>query len=78
MYNIIEVIFVMQKCAWLRRLATGLSPRRPRFVRGSVHMGFVVDKVVLGQVSFRVLRFLPVTNIPSWFSILIYHRGDEQ
>jgi hypothetical protein len=38
---------------WLRRLVAGLSPRSP----GSVHVGFVVDKVALGQVFLRVLRF---------------------
>jgi hypothetical protein len=35
---------------WLRRLVAGLSPRRPGFDPGSVHVGFVVDKVALGQV----------------------------
>jgi hypothetical protein len=39
------------------RLVAGLSPRRPGFDPGSVHMGFVVDKVALGQVFPRVLRF---------------------
>jgi hypothetical protein len=43
--------------AVLRRLVAGLSPRRPGFVSGSVHMGFVVDKVALGQVFPRVLPF---------------------
>jgi hypothetical protein len=45
---------------WLRRLVAGLSLRRP----GSVHVGFVVDKVALGQVFPRVLRFSPVNLIP--------------
>jgi hypothetical protein len=49
---------------WLRRLAAGLSPRRPGFDPRSVHVGFVVDKVVLGQVFLRVLRFSPVSFIP--------------
>jgi hypothetical protein len=31
---------------WLRSLVAGLSPPRP----GSIHVGFVVDKVALGQV----------------------------
>jgi hypothetical protein len=31
---------------------------------GPVRVGFVVDKVALGQVSFRVLRFFPVNFIP--------------
>jgi hypothetical protein len=35
---------------WLRRLVAGLPPRRPGFDLGSVHVGFVVDKVALGQV----------------------------
>jgi hypothetical protein len=33
---------------WLRWLVTGLSPRRPGFVPGSVRVGFVVDKVAQG------------------------------
>jgi hypothetical protein len=48
---------------WLRTLVTGLSPRRPGFAPGAIHMGFVVDKVALGQIFLRVLRFSPV-NIP--------------
>jgi hypothetical protein len=42
---------------WLGRLVAGLSPRRPGFDPGSVHVGFVVDKVALGLVFPRVLRF---------------------
>jgi hypothetical protein len=45
---------------WLKRLVAGLSPRTP----GLIHMGFVVDKVALGQVFLRVLRFSPVSIIP--------------
>jgi hypothetical protein len=48
----------------LRRLAAGLPPRRPGFDPGSVHVGFVVDKVVLGQVFLRLLWFSPVDFIP--------------
>jgi hypothetical protein len=36
----------------LRRLVAGLSPRRPGFDPGSVRVGFVVDKLALGQVFF--------------------------
>jgi hypothetical protein len=50
---------------WLRRLVGGLSPRRPKFDPRSVHVGFAVDKVALGQVFPRVLRFSPVNFIPS-------------
>jgi hypothetical protein len=42
---------------WLRRLGAGLSPRRPDFAHWSVHVGFVVDKVALGQVTLRGLLF---------------------
>jgi hypothetical protein len=49
---------------WLRRLAAGLPPRRPGFDPGSVHVGFVVDKLALGQVFPRVLRFSPVNFTP--------------
>jgi hypothetical protein len=37
---------------WLRRLVAGLSPRRSGVDPGSVYVGFVVDKVALGQVFF--------------------------
>jgi hypothetical protein len=49
---------------WLRRLVADLPPRRPGFDPGLVHVGFVVDKVALGQVFPRVLRFSPVNLIP--------------
>jgi hypothetical protein len=48
----------------LRRLAAGLPPRRPGFDPGSLHVGFVVDKVALVQVFPRVLRYSPVNFIP--------------
>jgi hypothetical protein len=41
----------------LRRLVAGLSLWMPGFDPGSVHVGFVVDKVAL--VFPRVLRFFP-------------------
>jgi hypothetical protein len=41
-----------------------LPPRRPGFDPGSVHVGFVMDKVALGQVFSRILRFSPVNFIP--------------
>jgi hypothetical protein len=48
-----------------------LSLWRPGFAPRSVHVGFVVDKVALGQVLFQVLRFLPSITFHSG-SILIY------
>jgi hypothetical protein len=47
------------------------------YVMWPVHVGFVVDKVVMGRVLLRVLRFLPVSFVPpilyTQFSS-IYHR----
>jgi hypothetical protein len=42
-----------------------------------VHVGFVVERVVPGQVSLRVLRF-SINIIPPWHSILIYCLMDKQ
>jgi hypothetical protein len=53
-----------QAVPWLRWLVAGLSPRRPGFNPGSVHVEFEVDKVALGQVFPRVLRFSPVNFLP--------------
>jgi hypothetical protein len=58
-------ITTLQKAVpWLRQLVAGLSPRRPGFDHGSVHVRFVVDKVALGQAFPRVFRFSPVNFIP--------------
>jgi hypothetical protein len=42
---------------WFRRLVAGLPQRRLGFDPRSVHVGFVVDKVTLGQV------FPPSTSV---------------
>jgi hypothetical protein len=39
------------------QLVAGFSSRRPRFEPGSAHAGFVVDKVVLGQVFSEYFGF---------------------
>jgi hypothetical protein len=51
-------------------LVCGLSPRRSGFTPGSVHMGFVVDKVALRKAFLRVLLFSPVSIISP---LLIIH-----
>jgi hypothetical protein len=61
--------------AWLRRLVADLSLRNPGIAPRSIHVGFMVDKVTLGQVFLRVLRFFPINTIPPSFSILIYRLG---
>jgi hypothetical protein len=52
--------------------------RKPGFAPGLIHVGFVPDKVALGQVFLRALRFSPVNIIPPSLSMRIYHLGDEQ
>jgi pantoate kinase len=52
--------YVLMAVPWLRLL---VSPRRPGFDSGSVHVGFVVDKVALGQFSQSTSVFL-VNFIP--------------
>jgi hypothetical protein len=49
-----------------------ISPRRTVFASRAAHMGFVVDKIALGQVSLRVLRFSPVSIIPTLLHIYSY------
>jgi hypothetical protein len=46
--------------SWLRSLVAGISPRSHGFAPVSIHVGFMVDKVALGQVFLRVFRFSPV------------------
>jgi hypothetical protein len=52
--------------SWLRSLVAGLSSRSPGFALGSILVGFVVDKVTLGQVFLRVFRFSAVS--------ILFHR----
>jgi hypothetical protein len=65
------VVTITRALPWLRSLVADLSPRRPGFTPGSIIVGFVVDKVALGQVFLRVLRLFPVNIIPPWLSKLI-------
>jgi hypothetical protein len=51
----------------VRAMAQAVSPG---FDPESVHVGFVVDKVALGQVFPRVLRFSRVNFIPPVFHYL--------
>jgi hypothetical protein len=46
---------VFEDVPCLRRSVAGISPRRARFDPSSIHVRFVVDKWVLGQVSLRVI-----------------------
>jgi hypothetical protein len=44
-------------------LVVGLSSRKPGFDPMSGHVRFVRDRVALGQVLLRVLRFPPVSTL---------------
>jgi hypothetical protein len=48
---------IISAVPWPRLLAACLPPRRPGFDPGSVHVGFVVDKVALGQVFSEHFSF---------------------
>ena len=54
-----------------RRSLTAKARIRSR----GVHVEFVVDKVALGQVSPRVLRFSPVSFIPP---VLHYTKNEKK
>jgi hypothetical protein len=83
----VRVLYVCSMCKLGRAMDQDcLSPRRSRFTPRSVRVGYVVDKVVLGQVfSSRVLRVSPVSIIPPRIPILIWevnnrpvrHRSSE-
>jgi hypothetical protein len=70
---------------WLRRLVAGLPPPRSEFDPGSVHVGFVVDKVALGQdvleyfgfslsVSFHQCSITRKNEKTNHLSHHLYHR----
>jgi hypothetical protein len=52
-------------------LVVGFPPRRPGFEPESVHVGFVVDKVALGQVFSEYLGF----PCPSSFHQLLHNHN---
>jgi hypothetical protein len=62
-----SVHIIKSVVSWLGQLVAGLPPRRAGFAPGSVHVGFVVDIVALGQVFPRVLQFFHATFIPPVF-----------
>jgi hypothetical protein len=48
---------VIQAVQYLRRLVAGFPPRRNGCEPGSDHVGFMVDKVALGQVCSECFGF---------------------
>jgi hypothetical protein len=57
---------------WLRQLVAGLSPHKFELAPGSIHVGFEMDRVALGQVLPRVFGFSPVIIITQWLSMHTY------
>ena len=55
---------VTEVVSWFRQLVAGLWLRRTVLDPRPVHERSVVDKVAVGQVYLRVLRFSPVSIIP--------------
>ena len=58
----------------LKWKAAGLWPERLGFNPIPVSVGFVVDKQALGQASFRIPVFSPVSIIPSMLHTRIFHQ----
>jgi len=49
---------------WLRLSVASLSPQRPGFDPRSFCVTFVLDRMELGQILLKILRFYPVGIIP--------------
>jgi hypothetical protein len=60
----VAAIPVYQSTSLLKRLDASFLPRRPGLYPRPVRMGFMADKVSLGQVSLPVLLFSPVSIPP--------------
>jgi hypothetical protein len=52
---------------WIMGVATGLLSWRNGFDSRAVHIGFVVNKVALGQIRLPVIWFYHITIIPPLF-----------
>jgi hypothetical protein len=65
-------ILVKTYFAMAQRLVAGLPARRPGLDRKLVHVGFVVDKVAMGQICLRGLRSSPSNITPQMFHTHIY------
>jgi hypothetical protein len=54
-----------------------IPPRRPGFDPRSGHVGFVVDKVVLGKVFSDYFGFHANSQSTDCFTLIIYHPGQQ-
>jgi hypothetical protein len=57
---------------WLKQLDADFLLQKPMFDPKQIHVGFVVDKVVTGQVSLGVFQASPVSNIPPMLQTLFH------
>ena len=55
------------------RIGADTSTKRSGFDFGSIHVGFVVEKVALGQVFPPSNSVFPVNNIPPMLQTYLYH-----
>jgi len=53
--------------AWLKQLVVGFSPLRPEVKARAVDVGFMGDKMAVGQIFRQVLRFFAVCIVPPMF-----------
>jgi hypothetical protein len=60
-----RLTFALENVPWLRWLVANLLKRNPQLNPRSFHVRFVVDRVAMGQDFLRLLRFPPVSIIPS-------------
>jgi len=54
---LLNATVIYQTVPWLRQLFASLSLQRPGLNPRSVHVGFLVERVTLGQVFVPVLHF---------------------
>jgi hypothetical protein len=75
-----KILLVVLVRAMAQAVSSGLSTRKPGFAPGSAQVGFMVDRMALGQVYFRVLRISPLNIIQPWLHnhIIVYHLEDEK
>jgi hypothetical protein len=57
-------LLIVPNLLWLRRLDASLSPTEIRFLHQVSPVGSVVERVALGHVFFRKLRFTLVSIFP--------------
>jgi hypothetical protein len=74
---------VLYSVQWLRQLAACLLPRRPDFAPKTIHVEFMVLRLVHGQVFLRVLQYkvlfeyTDVSEVRTASIIRAIHRPDD-